>query len=127
MGNDVFHVDELLTFGLKQFAHGDPGPGFDDLCDFGGTNLFGDHGFCRIGVLLLGFNLFFLFANLAFDLGNIAVLEASSLIETTRADCKFKLGAQFIQLHAKLADAIMSSLLRFPATGESRQLLILVR
>ena len=127
MGNDVFHVDELLTFGLKQFAHGDTGPGFDDLCDFGGTNLFGDHGFCRIGVLLLGFNLFFLFANLAFDLGNIAVLEASSLIETPRADGKFKLGAQFIQLHAKLTHSVVASLLRFPATGESRQLFVLVR
>ena len=127
MGNDVFHVDELLTFGLKQFAHRDPGPGFDDLCDFGGTNLFGDHGFCRIGVLLLGFNLFFLFANLAFDLGNIAVLEASSLIETTRADCKFKLGAQFIQLHAKLTHSVVASLFGFPATGESSKLFVLVR
>ena len=120
-------MDELLTFGLKQFAHGDPSPGFNDLCDFGGTNLFGDHGFGRIGILFLGFNLFFLFANLAFDLGNIAILEAASLIETTRADCKFKLGAQFIQLHAKLTDAVVACLFGFPTAGESRQLFVLVR
>ena len=75
----------------------------------------------------MGLNLFFLFANLTFDLRNIAVLQTSRFFEATRTNRQLQLGTQLIQLDAKLTHAVVASLFGFPTAGQSSELFVLVR
>ena len=126
MGNEVLHMDELLALGLEQLAHGDSSPGFDNLSDLGRTDLLGDHRLIGLVRLFLGLNLFFLFANLTFNLRNIAVLQASRFFEATRTNRQLQLSTQLIQLDAELTHAVVASLFGFPTAGESSKLFVLV-
>ena len=127
MGNEVLHMDELLALGLEQLAHGDSSPRFDNLSDLGRANFFGNHWLIGFVRLLFSLNLFFLFANLTFDLRNIAVLETSCFFEATGTNRQLQLGTQLIQLDAELTHAVVASLFGFPTAGESSKLFVLVR
>ena len=127
MGNEVLHMDELLALSLEQLTHGDSSPRFDNLSDLGRAYFFGDHRLIGVVRLLFSLNLFFLFANLTFNLRNIAVLQTSRFFKSTSANRQLQLGTQLIQLDAKLTHAVVASLFGFPTAGESSKLFILVR
>ena len=110
------HPQEFLGLTFHEAAGRNAGPGTHDLRDVLGGDLLGDHATFRAGLVL----------EFAFKLGELAVLDAGSLLEVAVAHGTVGDVAQFVDADLEVTDAVEVGLLEIPAGTQGAQLLLVI-